>query len=156
MKQIRNRKPSDEELFFKLRFEESGCDPLNSMRSLNFTEQLNQSFTYLVTLTALEKLFKKHTCDFQVNLGTSPGFDIHSQDNTVFAEVFAVVSYRSNGKLKNDIKRLSEEKAEHKYVFFYSHAMKLKENEKDFRKYIEYANSFNVKLVEIEKSELFK
>ena len=63
-----------------LRFETVGHDPLTG-EPLNVVEQLNQTFTILVTLRAIEKLFELHPdCGgFRLALGTSSsGRDIES------------------------------------------------------------------------------
>ena len=44
----------------RLKFEKIGYDPLNSMRDLNFIEQLNQTFTYLASMKAEEFIFDIH------------------------------------------------------------------------------------------------
>ena len=53
------------------------------------------------------------------------GYDIESQDGTIIAECFAATSYKSNGKLTADLKRLNENKtALVKYEFFYDKEFK--------------------------------
>lgn len=65
-----------------LKFGEAVCDPLDSSRSLNLVEQLNQSFTYLASIAATAWLFEHHpeNAPYILNLGTAPGSDIMSQD----------------------------------------------------------------------------
>lgn len=108
-------------LFYKMKFTELGRDPLED-RNLNIIEQLNQLFTYLVSFKAVRYLLQEHKelVPFIVNLGTQPGFDIHSHDGSLIAEVFASADARNNDKLRNDIKRLTGLESEYKYVFYHS------------------------------------
>lgn len=75
-------------------------------RQLNLIEQLNQTWTYLVTLgAALYFLFVRHSDvgGFSLNLGTAAGTDIESvAPNQVVAEAFAVVHPSNNRKLAKD------------------------------------------------------
>ena len=91
----------------RLKFAQAGCDPLDLNRSLNFVEQLNQSFTSLASLEATRWLFERHPDrgPFHLNLGTAPGADIASADGAVAAEVFAATHPDSNDKLRKDVKR---------------------------------------------------
>lgn len=110
------------DLFHEIRFLEVGQDPLES-RPLNLVEQLNQTFTYLTSLMAAEYLLKTHPehAPYILNLGTSPGYDVISEDEVVIAETFAATSPISNDKLKKDcIKVSARTGALHKYVFYYS------------------------------------
>lgn len=109
------------ELFYRIKFEKIGCDPLNQQRSLNLIEQVNQTFTYLASFKAARKLFTLHIGlnSLTMNLGTQPGADIESDYNGgISAEVFAAVNLTNNDKLRKDIKKVSESQATHKYVFF--------------------------------------
>jgi hypothetical protein len=105
-----------------LKFGEAGCDPLDSSRSLNLVEQLNQSFTYLASIAATAWLFEHHpdNAPFILNLGTAPGSDIVSQDGTIAAETFAATHPGSNRKLEKDVAKVRVMDAVHKYVFFLS------------------------------------
>jgi hypothetical protein len=103
-----------------LRFETVGHDPLTG-EPLNVVEQLNQTFTILVTLRAVEKLIELHpdADGFRLALGTSSGRDIESVvPDMVAAEVFSATDPNSNQKLKKDLARLSADPALHRYVFF--------------------------------------
>jgi hypothetical protein len=103
-----------------LRFELVGKDPLTG-EDLNVVEQLNQTFTILVTLRAVERLIELHpdAGGFQLALGTSSGRDIESvAPNLVAAEVFSATRPNSNQKLKKDLERLKIDSAPHRYVFF--------------------------------------
>jgi hypothetical protein len=94
-----------------LRFEMVGHDPLTG-EPLNVVEQLNQTFTILVSLRAIERLIELHpeAGGFRLALGTSSGRDIESVvPNCVAAEVFSATRPTSNQKLKKDIARLSAE-----------------------------------------------
>jgi hypothetical protein len=105
-----------------MKFEQSGCDPLDAARPLNLVEQLNQSFTYLATLEAAKWLMREHAAHapFTLNLGTTPGSDIESTDKLVCAETFAATHPDSNDKLRNDLARLRASSATHRYVFYLS------------------------------------
>lgn len=106
----------------RLKFTSSGCDPLDLQRSLNFVEQLNQSFTYLATIEAARWLFERHQehAPFILNLGTSPGADIASADCAVAAEVFAATHPDSNNKLRKDMAKVRSTNAVRRYVFYLS------------------------------------
>lgn len=108
------------ELLKALRFEMVGYDPLTG-DPLNVVEQLNQTFTILVTLRAIERLIELHpeAGGFRLALGTSSGRDIESVlPGQVAAEVFSATRPTSNKKLKKDIARLSGDPAQYRYVFF--------------------------------------
>ena len=68
-----------------MRFDTVGHDPLTG-EPLNVVEQLNQTFTILVTLRAIEQLFELHpdAGGFRLALGTSSGRDIESVKELVF------------------------------------------------------------------------
>jgi hypothetical protein len=108
------------ELLAALRFQTVGHDPLIG-ESLNVIEQLNQTFTILVSLRAVERLIEMHpeANGFRLALATSSGRDIESvEPNLVAAEVFSATHPGSNQKLKKDIARLAADPAIHRYVFF--------------------------------------
>ena len=113
---------SSHALFVKMKFGGVGFDPLDLDRELNVIEQINQSFTYLASLYALEILFAKypHLAPFRLNLGTAPGSDIESECGELTAEVFASVTPTNNQKLKNDIDKVMETNAKFKFAFFIS------------------------------------
>jgi hypothetical protein len=105
-----------------LRFEMVGYDPLTG-EPLNIVEQLNQTFTILVTLHAIERLIELHpeAGGFRLALGTRSGRDIESvRLNHVAAEVFSATRPTSNQKLRKDVARLTADAALHRYVFFAS------------------------------------
>ncbi len=108
------------ELFTALRFETVGHDPLTG-EALNVIEQLNQTFTILVSLRAVERLIEMHpeANGFRLALATSSGRDIKSvEPDLVAAEVFSATHPGSNQKLRKDIARLTSDPARHRYVFF--------------------------------------
>lgn len=108
------------ELLMALRFQTVGHDPLTG-GALNVTEQLNQTFTILVSLRAVERLIEMHpeANGFRLALATSSGRDIESvEPGLVAAEVFSATHPDSNQKLKKDIERLASDLARHRYVFF--------------------------------------
>jgi hypothetical protein len=108
------------ELLTALRFKTVGHDPLTG-EALNVVEQLNQTFTILVSLRAVERLIEMHpeANGFRFALATSSGRDIESViPDLVAGEVFAATHPGSNQKLKKDIARLAADPARHRYVFF--------------------------------------
>jgi len=92
-----------------------------SRKALNIVEQINQTFTILVSLRAVERLIEMHpgAKGFRLALGTCSGRDIQSvEPNLVAAEIFSATHPGSNQKLKKDIARLKPDTALHRYVFF--------------------------------------
>lgn len=109
-------------LFYQLKFLAFGKDPLTE-RDLNFIEQLNQSYTYLVSFYAVKYLIENHPyCgNYKLNLGTASGSDIESDDGMVIAEVFAATSIASNQKMQKDIEKLKKaDTAKIKYLFYHT------------------------------------
>lgn len=104
-----------------IKFEKIGRHPLESDRTLNLIEQVNQTFTCLVTARALEYLFRHHpdSAPFRINAGTASGPDIESVDASIAAEVFAATHPGSNQKLKKDMAKVRASGAPIQYVFFY-------------------------------------
>lgn len=104
-----------------MKFQQAGVDPLNPTRPLNLIEQLNQSFTCLVSLKATEYLLLHHKASspFTLNLGAIGGFDIISSDHEVVAETFSAVTPANNDKLRKDIQKVLQAEARHKYVFYF-------------------------------------
>lgn len=107
-----------------MKFSEIGHHPTDG-RKLSIIEQVNQTFTYLVSLEAAKWVLQTHPeflpAGINVNLGTAAGFDLESVDAGVMAaEVFAATNPRSNDKLRKDVSRLAEKAADykHRYVFF--------------------------------------
>jgi len=119
---LRNNTEVPQILFKRMRFELVGHDPLTG-NPLNLIEQLNQTYTILATLRAVEQLIEAHpdAGGFQLALGTSSGRDIESVNSgLVTAEVFCATQPNSNQKLNKEIDRMAEDKAKHRYVFFAS------------------------------------
>lgn len=110
------------EVLRQMKFSTIAWHPLDD-QPLNLIEQVNQTWTYLVTLRALPFLFSRHpeACGFQLNLGTASGSDIVSvMPNAVAAEVFAAVHPMNNGKTMKDLRNLAQDcpGAAARYVFF--------------------------------------
>lgn len=97
-----------------------GCNPLDAESPLNLIEQLNQTFTYIASARAVKILLAEHPSDapYKLNLGTTGGSDIESQNGRVAAEVFAAVNTSNNQKLAKDIAKVRATSADSKYVFF--------------------------------------
>jgi len=109
------------ELLAQMKFNRIGRDPLQPTRELNLIEQVNQTFTYLVSVRAVEFLFRAHPeiASYRLNLGTASGSDIVADDGSVAAEVFAATKPSSNNKLRKDIAKVKTSEAQHQYVFFH-------------------------------------
>ena len=119
---------------FKIfKFEKIATEPLSGNPE-NLIEVINQAHTYLISIMAVEYLYKPYPAQaFIINWGNIPGYDIEAMDGTIIAECFAATSYKSNGKLAADLKRLAgNTKAEHKYEFFYD--KDFTENHKEYYK----------------------
>ncbi len=110
------------EMLRAIKFDPIGRHPIED-RDLNLIEQVNQTFTYLVTFEAAAVLFEIHPglSGLRLNLGTGAGTDIESlEPGLLAAETFAAVTPRNNRKLQKDIERVAAIEAAHRYVFFYS------------------------------------
>lgn len=85
---------------------------------MNLMEQVNQTFTTLVSLKAVSFL---NIFPITLNLGDANGRDIYNVENDVVAEVFAVVTGNSNDKLKEEIRSVAYNphklNAANKYIF---------------------------------------
>lgn len=111
-------------LLRRLKFETVGRHPLDD-RDLNFIEQVNQTWTFIVSLRATQFLFGRHpeAEGFALSIGTASGTDILSlKPNMVAAEAFAATRPQSNKKLSKDVQKLAREcpDAVSRYVFFAS------------------------------------
>ena len=115
---LRNNTALDAFIIFK--FEKMASEPLSDNPE-NLIEVINQAHTYLISIMAVEYLYKFHPAQtYIINWGNIPGYDIESVDGTIVAECFAATSYKSNGKLTADLRRLAANtEAEYKYEFFY-------------------------------------
>jgi hypothetical protein len=107
-------------LLAHMKFQELGFHPIDDRR-LNLVEQINQTFTYLVSLAAAEYVLAHHSdaTPIQLNLGTTAGYDLVSPSAGVAAEVFAAVNRTNNRKLAKDLVKVSGADAPNKYVFFH-------------------------------------
>lgn len=105
----------------QVKFSQCGYDPLFD-EPINFIEQVNQTFTYLVCLSAVDILLCQDPLQrFYVNFGTQAGFDIVSEDESIICECFAATAPDSNSKLERDVKRVYENTdALKKYVIYYA------------------------------------
>ncbi|MCM1991311.1 hypothetical protein [Oceanirhabdus seepicola] len=115
------------EFLRQVKFTQNGYDPLFE-KPLNFIEQTNQTFTYLVSLLALERLFELYpNSSFRVDFGTSSGYDIESEDGSIICECFSATAPDSNQKLNKDVERLfNNQSATKKYVIYYAEIPKEK------------------------------
>lgn len=128
---LRNNDALDAFKIFK--FEKIATESLSGNPE-NLIEVINQAHTYLISIMAVEYLYKLYPAQaFIINWGNIPGYDIESVDGTIIAECFAATSYKSNGKLAADLKCLAgNTEAEHKYEFFYD--KDFTENHKEYYK----------------------
>ncbi len=129
---LRNSGEDPLALFKKMRFDLIGHDPLTG-EPLNLVEQLNQTYTNLATLRAVEQLIQIHpdARGFRVALGTCSGRDIESVEKSlVVAEVFSATHPSSNQKLKKEIDSLANDQTKYRYVFFASPAFHAGRHEK--------------------------
>ncbi len=109
------------DFFHAIKFTQIGKDPIKD-NALNFIEQLNQTFTYLVSIESVKYLLNLHpeAAPYTMNLGTQSGYDIISSNGDIIAEVFSATTPTSNDKINKDCKKLiSNETALFKYIFFY-------------------------------------
>lgn len=107
-----------------IKFLKIGFDPLDANKKWNLIEQVNQTFTYLVSYNAAYLLFTLHpeAVVIQLNLGTEAGYDIvgidKEREEVFAAEVFAATSIHSNEKLRRDLLKVLTSNAKSRYVFF--------------------------------------
>ena len=132
---MKNMDTSALELFAAIKYEKIGVDPLTG-RELNLIEQINQMYSDLVILAAVQELMEEFPGkSFEANFGAVPGYDVMSTDGQVVAECFAVTSVASNDKLNKDCRKLLKADAEHKYLFFYTYSDSDDKLEKKYQKY---------------------
>lgn len=98
-----------------------GYEPIQGYE-LNFIEQINQMFSHIVVLKAVEVLFNRYPDkEFILNLGTQGGYDVLSVDNSIICECFSTTSPISNNKIMKDAEKLAKDTtADNKYIIFYS------------------------------------
>ena len=125
------------QLFALMKYDQIGIDPLMGEK-VNLIEQINQMYSDLVVLAAVQDLLDRHPGkSFVLHLGTMAGYDVESTDGQIVAECFAVTSVTSNDKLNKDCHKLLKSKAEYKYVFFYTYKDSEELLEKRYKKYPE-------------------
>ena len=107
--------------FQKLKYDKLAKEPISGTPE-NLLEAVNQCQTYLVSLCGAEYLIQRHPGKtFLVNWGNVAGYDLEAADSSIVAECFAASSYRSNGKLHADLKRLeANQTSQEKYEFFFA------------------------------------
>lgn len=76
------------EFLRKIKFNKCGYDPLFE-EPINFIEQVNQTSTYLLFLSAVELLLSAYpSYKFYVNFGIQAGYDVLSEDESIICEWF--------------------------------------------------------------------
>ena len=111
-----------------MKFQQIGFEPLAARTALNLVEQINQTFTCLVSFAAARDLFLLHPSlqELTMNIGSANGPDISGRFDNVgvpkqlSCEAFAAVDPDNNRKLSKDISRVRDSAADLKYVFFYA------------------------------------
>lgn len=103
-----------------MKFAAVGHDPLDSGRSLNLIEQLNQTFTYLASIAGARWLMEHYPecLPLTLNLGTTKGSDIISACGHFAAETFAATHPDSTDKLRKDVEKVRGSGAAQKFVFY--------------------------------------
>lgn len=104
-----------------IKFDKTSFDPLSG-EQINFIEMLNQAYSDLVVLKAVEDLIGRYPGkEFKLNMGPQRGSDIESIDNEVVAECFATVTAFNNQKIKKDSEKLMQIREDvNRYIYFYS------------------------------------
>lgn len=116
------------DIFHDLKFSKMGYDfheDTDELKSLNFIEQINRSYSDLVVCeAAIELLSEYHTKIDRVVLrfGVKKGTDVYSENRYAGVEVFSTINPSNNGKLRKDIKRIrdSEYNYTKRLVLYYS------------------------------------
>jgi hypothetical protein len=126
------------ELLRRIKFDPVGFHPIGH-GPLNFIEQINQTWTFVVAIAAARQLLLLHPDAGGLRL--APGahaflpLDIMSeQEGLVGAETFAAMSPRNNGKLEKDLEKLKARPERHRYVFFLSPEFPGNERRRDFER----------------------
>jgi hypothetical protein len=108
----------------RMKFETIGFHPIEG-HALNLVEQINQTWSYVVALSAARQLLELHPDIGGYRL--APGahasipLDIMSEtEGLVGAETFAAVEPRNNCKLEKDLTKMAARPEQHRYVFFMS------------------------------------
>lgn len=104
-----------------LKFDKSAYDPLDG-KPKNFIEVMNQAYSDLVVLYAVENLLEKYPDkQFELHMGALNGPDIESLDGCVVAECFATVTAFNNRKIQKDCEKIKGyDAAIDRYIYFYS------------------------------------
>jgi hypothetical protein len=112
------------DLLRRMKFETTGFHPIQG-HALNVVEQINQTWTYVVALSAARHLLEMHPDAGGYVL--APGahaaieLDIMSEARgLVGAEPFAAVDPKNNRKLALDLQKLAARTEQHRYLFFMS------------------------------------
>ena len=108
----------------RMKFEQIGFHPIEG-HPLNFIEQINQTFTYLVALRATAWLLQRHpdAGGFQLAPGANAALPLDIMSvvpNLVGAETFAAVHPNNNRKLAGDLQKLKDFPHRFRYAFFYA------------------------------------
>lgn len=111
---------------YRLKFDPVGQHPMNG-HPLNVVEQVNQSWSWIAALRAVQQLLRIHprVGGFYVapDAHMSIPLDIMSfEPGMVGAEVFAAVHPRNNRKLVRDVEKLATRPEAFRYAFFLSPA----------------------------------
>ena len=124
--------------FTAIKFTKLGKDPITG-KALNLIEQINQTYSNLVTLAAVRDLLRRYPeKSFLLNLGAKAGYDVQSTDGEVVAECFAVTSVSSNDKMNKDCKKLRLSKAKYKYIYFQSNEDSEQALQNRYKKYPDF------------------
>lgn len=112
------------DLLRRMKFEPVGFHPLED-RELNIIEQINQTWTFAVAITAARQLLSLHpeAGGFRLAPGAHAALELDIMSEVpgyLGAETFAAVHPRNNGKLAADITKLSARSERFRYVFFMS------------------------------------
>ena len=105
-------------------YKKNVCKSNTSACPCNFIEFLNQLFTTVATIRALEYLQSNGYAKADICLGTTKGRDLtvydENEQEKAIAEVFAVTDPDSNSKLKDEIQSLAKDKQNgvKRYAFF--------------------------------------
>ena len=115
------RKKNSLDALKTLKFDKCAYDPLDG-EPKNFIEVINQAYSDLVVLYAVDKLLEKYPDkQFELHMGVLNGPDIESVDGTVIAECFATVTAFNNRKIQKDCEKLKGyDSTVDRYIFFYS------------------------------------
>lgn len=92
-----------------LKIRKMALEPLSG-KPENLIGVINQAHTYLIFIMAVEYLYKLYPAQtIIINWGNVSGYNIESVDGAIIAECFVATSYKSNGKLAANLKRLADE-----------------------------------------------